>query len=98
MKAAEAGPSGHAVAGQDVDMMIGHGGAGLASYPRLKNHQLLHVGRARSLARVAMALLALSDDALGVVFEGLRNTLDPRASHPVPQRLSWTVNKLSTKS
>ena len=25
-----------------------------------------------------MALLALSDDALGVVFEGLRNTLDPR--------------------
>ena len=26
----------------------------------------------------AMALLALSDDALGVIFEGLRNTLDPR--------------------
>ena len=25
-----------------------------------------------------MALLALSDDALGVIFEGLRNTLDPR--------------------
>ena len=29
-------------------------------------------------ARAAMALLALSDDALGVIFEGLRNTLDPR--------------------
>ena len=27
-----------------------------------------------------MALLALSDDALGVVFEGLRNTLDPRVT------------------
>ena len=25
-----------------------------------------------------MALLALSDDALGVIFEGLRNVLDPR--------------------
>ena len=27
-----------------------------------------------------MALLALNDDALGVIFEGLRNTLDPRVT------------------
>ena len=31
-----------------------------------------------SAARAAMALCALSDDALGVVFEGMRNVLDPR--------------------
>ena len=39
-----------------------------------------HPGRVRPLvvALAAMALLALSDDALGVIFEGLRNTLDPR--------------------